>query len=94
MHVAEISDKMGNIEKIFGAINTTVKNNKDVIGEVQRIVEKLQKFNREIKKRVADNNSDQIEVRLKTLEDKFQKEMELRDGISIFIYLFYLYNIY
>ena len=82
VHVAEISDKMGYMEKNFGAINTTVKNNKDVIGEVQRIVERLQKSNREIKKRVADNKSDQIEVRLKTLEDKFQKEMESRDGIS------------
>ena len=75
MHVVEISDKMSNMKKEFCAINTTVRNNKYAIGEVQRNVERLQKSNREIMKRVADNKLDQGEIRLQTLEDKFQKEI-------------------
>ena len=74
MHVAEISDKMDTMEKKFCAISTTVKNNKDVIGEVQRIVERLQKTTSEIKKRPANNKSEQIEMRLKTLENKLMIE--------------------
>ena len=81
VYVAEISEKIDNMEK-FCEINTTVRNNKYAIGEVQRIVERLQKSNREIRKRVADNKSDQIEIQLKTLEDKFQKERESRGGIG------------
>ena len=65
--------------KKFCAINTTVRNNKYAINELQRIVERLHKSNREIRKRVADSKSDQIEM---SLEDKFQKERESRDGIG------------
>ena len=61
---------------------TTVRNNKYAIVEIQRIVESLQKSNREIRKRVADNKSDQVEIRLKTLEDTFLKDRESRDGIG------------
>ena len=69
VHVAEINDKIDTMEKKFCAISITVKNNKDVIGEVQRIVERLQKTTSEIKKRPSSNKSEQIEMRLKTLEN-------------------------
>ena len=71
VRVAEISDKMGTMEKKFCAINKTVKNNKDVIGEVQHILESLQfTVYRETKKQAADMKADKIEMRLKTLEIK------------------------
>ena len=79
VHVAEISDKIDTMEKKFCAISTTVKNNKDVIGEVQRIVERLQKTTSEIKKRPANNKSEQIEMRLKTLENKLMIEKKSSD---------------
>ena len=81
VHVAEISDKMGIIEKKFCAINRTVKNNKDVISEVQRILERLQTSTRDIKKQAANLNADKIEMRLKTLENKLMTENNSRGKI-------------
>ena len=72
---------MGTIEKKFCAINKTVKNNKDVISEVQRILERLQTSTRDIKKQAANLNADKIEMRLKTLENKFMSENNSRGSI-------------
>ena len=79
--VAEISDKMGTMEKKFCAINKTVKNNKVVISEVQRILERLQTSTRDIKNQAANLNADKIEMRLKTLENKFMSENNSRGRI-------------
>ena len=77
VNVSEISDKICTLENKFCVISKTVKDNKDTIVEVQnniRILENSVIIIEKKVKSVKSVKSDELEERLKTIEDKLNKQ--------------------
>ena len=75
VNVSDISDKICTLEKKFCVISKTVKDNKDTIVEVQNNLKKLENSVVILKKNMVKSvTSDELEVRLKAIEDKLKKQ--------------------
>ena len=74
VNVSEISDKICTLEKKFCVISKTVKDNKDTIVEVQNNIRILENSVIILEKKVKSVKSDELEERLKTIEDKLNKQ--------------------
>ena len=82
VNVSEINDKIRILEKKFSVIEKAVKHNNNEIVEVQHKVENLEKSVRILKEKQSAVKADELEIRLKAMENKLNQRITERVNIT------------